>query len=226
MDEQVRIEEAITLPVHLSPTLTEYAKAFAKMQKDIKQPLKDANNPFFKSKYVPLENVVASIQEVAPKYGLSFQQLPSVDEHGLVEVYTMTLHESGEYIISPPLKMRPVKNDPQGIGSAITYAKRYQLAAIFGLASDPDDDGNQATFGNANPTSQPKPKIASKSNPKAKVTAKEIAEFEGLIEKLSNGDDSKIEEIRDWALKQGGVSKMEDMPRAVFEQLMIKMKNK
>lgn len=128
-----------------SETLTEFSKAFAKTQQEMKQPLKDANNPFFKSKYVPLENVVEAITESASKNGLSFTQLPSSDEAGNVTVGTLVMHSSGEWIEYDPIKMKPVKNDPQSIGSAITYAKRYALSAIFGITSDQDDDGNEAT---------------------------------------------------------------------------------
>ena len=128
-----------------SETLTEFSKAFAKTQQEMKQPLKDANNPFFKSKYVPLENVVEAITESASKNGLSFTQFPSSDEDGNVTVGTLVMHSSGEWIEYDPIRMKPVKNDPQSIGSAITYAKRYALSAIFGITSDPDDDGNEAT---------------------------------------------------------------------------------
>lgn len=128
-----------------SETLTEFSKAFAKTQQEMKQPLKDANNPFFKSKYVPLENVVEAITESASKNGLSFTQFPSSDEDGNVTVGTLVMHSSGEWIEYDPIIMKPVKNDPQSIGSAITYAKRYALSAIFGITSDPDDDGNEAT---------------------------------------------------------------------------------
>lgn len=128
-----------------SETLTEFSKAFAKTQQEMKQPLKDANNPFFKSKYVPLENVVEAITESASKNGLSFTQFPSSDVDGNVTVGTLVMHSSGEWIEYDPIRMKPVKNDPQSIGSAITYAKRYALSAIFGITSDPDDDGNEAT---------------------------------------------------------------------------------
>ena len=134
-----------------SESIIELSKAFAKTQKEMKQPLKDANNPFFKSKYVPLENVVEAITESASKNGLSFTQFPSSDEAGNVTVGTLVMHESGEY---DPIKMKPVKNDPQSIGSAITYAKRYALSAIFGITSDQDDDGNEATQAKKQPAKQ------------------------------------------------------------------------
>lgn len=127
-----------------SESISELAKAFAKTQQELKQPLKDAANPFFKSTYVPLENVTESITETATKNGLAFSQEPSFDD-GMVTVTTLVMHSSGEWIEYAPLKMKPVKNDPQAFGSAITYAKRYALSAIFGITSDKDDDGNEAT---------------------------------------------------------------------------------
>lgn len=127
-----------------SESISELAKAFAKTQQELKQPLKDAENPFFKSTYVPLENVTESITETATKNGLAFSQEPSFDD-GMVTVTTLVMHSSGEWIEYEPLKMKPVKNDPQAFGSAITYAKRYALSAIFGITSDKDDDGNEAT---------------------------------------------------------------------------------
>lgn len=127
-----------------SESISELTKAFAKTQQEMKQPLKDAQNPFFKSTYVPLENVTESITETATKNGLAFSQEPSFDD-GMVAVTTLVMHSSGEWIEYAPLKMKPVKNDPQAFGSAITYAKRYALSAIFGITSDKDDDGNEAT---------------------------------------------------------------------------------
>ena len=120
-------------------------KALSEFKKDFKQPLKDADNPFFKSKYVPLESIVQAIDNEAPAHGLGYFQEATTNEHGEVGVKTTVIHSSGEYIESDILYMKPDKNTPQGIGSAITYAKRYGLSAMFGGASDVDDDGNEAS---------------------------------------------------------------------------------
>lgn len=128
-----------------SETITEYAKAFIKAQKEVKQPLKDKDNPFFKSKYVPLESVADTIVAAFGSNGLAYSQDPQVDENGNIAVTTLVMHESGEWIEYGPTTLKPVKNDPQAAGSAITYARRYALSAIFGITSDEDDDGNNAT---------------------------------------------------------------------------------
>ena len=164
-----------------SETIAELSKAFVKTQKELKQPLKDANNPYFKSKYVPLENVVESITKSASKNGLAFSQFPSQDENGMTTVGTVVMHESGEWIEYDPIKIKPVKNDPQAVGSAITYAKRYALSAIFGITSDQDDDGNEATQPAKSKQSQP----AKKQAPKAKKGAKSD-EANALFAKLKN----------------------------------------
>lgn len=126
-----------------SDSISELAKAFAKTQQELKQPLKNAENPFFNSTYVPLENVAQSITDVATKNGLSYSQEPTVID-GVVSVTTLVMHSSGEWIEYEPLRLKPNKNNIQGCGSAITYAKRYALSAIFGITSDKDDDGNGA----------------------------------------------------------------------------------
>lgn len=130
--------------VQKSETIINLSKAMAEFQKNLKQPLKDANNPFFKSQYVPLENVVESITTAAGPLGLSFTQYATSNEQGNVEVGTVVMHSSGEWIEYPPVVMKPEQQKPQAIGSAITYAKRYALSAIFGITSDKDDDGNEA----------------------------------------------------------------------------------
>lgn len=131
-----------------SDSIVEISKALAKFQSEVKQPLKDADNPFFKSKYVPLESVVESITDIAPNHGLSFVQWALNDENGRVGVATMVMHETGEFIEFDPVFMNAEKNTPQGAGSLITYLKRYSLSAVFGITSDQDDDGNESSGNN------------------------------------------------------------------------------
>lgn len=127
-----------------SETIGELAKALSAFQAEVKQPVKDKVNPFFKSKYVDLGSVVESITNVAGKHGLSFIQYP-INQETKVGVVTIMLHSSGEYIESEPVFATPVKQDAQATGSVITYLKRYSLSAMFGITSDEDDDGNLAS---------------------------------------------------------------------------------
>lgn len=134
-----------------SETQSEILKALAHFHKNIIQPKKDANNPFFNTKYVPLENVTEVIDKVAPEYGLAYAQeaLTNADK-GMVGVTTLLTHESGEWIEFEPLFLKADKQTAQGYGSAITYARRYALSSAFGIASETDDDGNETTTQTAN----------------------------------------------------------------------------
>lgn len=161
-----------------SESITELNKALANFHKEVKQPMKDANNPFFKSKYVPLENVVETIDDVAPKHGLTYSQYPVTTENGLVGISTVLLHESGEYIEFPPATTKPDKNTAQGVGSALTYMRRYSLSAVFGITSDQDDDGNEAS-GKSNKNKQTQPQKASSQT--IGTLKKEVMDFTNLI---------------------------------------------
>lgn len=127
--------------MQFSEQTNELFKALASFQKEVKQPKKDANNPFFKSKYVPLENVVEVIHETASKHGLSEMAYPAQEENA-VGVGIIITHSSGQYVKFPPVLLKPDKNTPQGVGAAITYARRYALSSAFGIASETDDDAN------------------------------------------------------------------------------------
>lgn len=138
-----------------SESIVKIASALAQFNGEVSKISKDAANPFHKNKYSTLDNIVDGVRPVLTKYGLSIMQIPSNDEHGNVIMKTLLLHESGEFLESEPLKMKPSKNDPQGIGSCITYARRYQISAFLSLNTGEDDDGNAAS-GQA-PPDQKKP---------------------------------------------------------------------
>jgi len=122
-----------------SESIKELASALCKTQLLLENATKSADNPFFKSKYADLSEVLSCVKAAAMDKGLSFTQMPSYND-GVVSVETMIMHESGEWISSVCSSPAP-KLDPQGIGIAITYLRRYSLSAVFGLAQE-DDDGN------------------------------------------------------------------------------------
>ena len=129
-----------------SESINELAAALAKAQSEMKGAVKDSNNPFFKSKYADLSSVWDACRAPLTKNGISVVQMPSAAED-VITVDTTLLHSSGQWI-SSSLYARPSKNDPQGIGSCITYLRRYSLSAMVGIAPE-DDDGNAAS-GNSN----------------------------------------------------------------------------
>jgi hypothetical protein len=127
--------------MNMSESIKELSSALAKAQAEMANPKKNSSNPFFKSKYADLSEVINVSKPVLASHGLSILQLPGYQD-GLVSVETVITHESGEYI-SSIMSLPPVKGDPQAVGSAVTYARRYALAAICGIAQE-DDDGNEA----------------------------------------------------------------------------------
>ncbi len=119
------------------------AAALAKAQALIKPAIKDATNPHFKSKFADLASVWEAIRVPLATNGLAVSQLPTVDGNK-VTVTTLLLHASGQWIRSD-LTMVVAQNTPQGIGSCITYARRYALSAVVGVVAELDDDGNGAS---------------------------------------------------------------------------------
>lgn len=139
--------------VRRSPTIGALAGALAKAQGEMKNPPKDSINPHFKSKYADLATVRDVVIPVLSKHNLSVVQLPC-DVDGLPALTTILMHTSGEYIETTALT-RPGKMDPQGVGSALTYCRRYGLQSIAGVAADDDDDGNVASRPAERPQSVP-----------------------------------------------------------------------
>ena len=128
----------------MSPTIGKLAGALAKAQAKITGATKDSENPFFKSKYADLAAVLDAARGPLSENGLAVIQTTAYDNTGICMITTLA-HESGEWIRGK-LWLRPTKADPQGMGSAITYARRYAYAAIVGIAQV-DDDGNAASAG-------------------------------------------------------------------------------
>jgi hypothetical protein len=125
-----------------SDSIKELATALAKAQGELMGAKKDTANPFFKSKYADLASIVEALKACFPKYGLAYVQTICTSEDG-VGVETILMHASGEWIKGEPFFLPVNKADAQGFGSCATYARRYSLAAIAGVAPE-DDDGNAA----------------------------------------------------------------------------------
>jgi hypothetical protein len=131
--------------LNMSPTIGELAKALSKAQSVLEGSLKDAKNPFFKSSYSTLSSVWDACRTPLSDNGLSVVQTSAFlpDHPDMVCIETMLCHSSGEWV-KGTLAVKPVKADPQGVGSAITYLRRYSLQSIVGIAPE-DDDGNAAS---------------------------------------------------------------------------------
>lgn len=131
-----------------SESITKIAAALMKFNREVGTVKRDGTNQITSggvtSKYATLDNIIETIRPAMAEHGLMIIQEPGVEE-GVVTMKTTILHESGEWIKSDTLRMKPQKTDPQGIGSTITYARRYQLGALLNLATEEDDDGNHAS---------------------------------------------------------------------------------
>ena len=137
--------------------MSELAKALHKAQGQIDGAKKDSANPHFKSKYADLTSVWDACREALQKHGLSVVQFGRTSEGGAVLV-TRLLHTSGEFV-EGEIPLLNSKGDMQGLGSALTYARRYGLAAMVGVCPE-DDDANAASEKPAKPAqakAAPKP---------------------------------------------------------------------
>ena len=142
-------------------SITELAGAVAKAQGEFEGVEKSAANPFFKSKYADLASIIESVAPILSKYGLSLVQGIEFDgEHDLLT--SRLMHSSGEWMEST-MRLFLKAGDPQSQGSAVSYARRYQIQALLNLRAV-DDDGNHASG-----KSQPQTTRRAAPNPQPQV---------------------------------------------------------
>ncbi len=140
-----------------SESIKNIALALIKFNGEVSRIAKDAENPYFKSHYATLDALIDATRNILQSHGLSIMQFPLTKDDGSVGVQTLLLHESGEYIESEPLYMKPQKvNDPQNAGSIISYMRRYSYQAILNLNTGEDDDANAVSLMAQNTSSMPK----------------------------------------------------------------------
>lgn len=112
-------------------------------QKEMPDLQRSAINPHFQNRYVPLEELIEKVVPVLNKHNFVLMQMPGIGSEGIPVLHYLLRHASGE-IIEGIMLLMAAKDDPQGQGSAITYARRYSLMAMLGLCADADDDANRA----------------------------------------------------------------------------------
>lgn len=127
----------------MQPTFNKVAAALVKAQKEFGPALKSSTNPHFKSRYADLAACVEAVVDALNNNGIALTQRVSPCDDGVI-VETVFIHESGEIINCGQLHVPAAKQDPQGYGSALTYARRYSLMAACGIAPE-DDDANAAS---------------------------------------------------------------------------------
>lgn len=183
-----------------SEQINELAVALNKAQADFMVAKKDAKNPFFKSKYATLNAVYEAVAEALLKNGLSVIQ-PIVGD----AVETTIIHTSGQFITSSCPIVCAKQNDPQAMGSAITYARRYSLASLLGVMTDEDDDGEKAM-------ARPSPKPTVKDAPKAEKKQEKESETPQCLLTLSKFRE-KMKGIEDGSID---LSKPENQKKIQF----------
>ena len=141
-----------------SESIAKLATALSIVQGKLSHAKKDSANPFFKSKYADLESVWDACRDLLAANGLSVMQFPGEYFEGSMSMTTILAHSSGEWI-SQQMSLPMSKVDAQGAGSALTYMRRYALAAVVGVVQA-DDDANAA--------------VVSKSSSAMKTIAKDI----------------------------------------------------
>jgi hypothetical protein len=162
-----------------SDSIGNLALALAKAQGEMGAAAKDASNPHFRSKYADLSSIMDACREPLSKHGLAVTQLPGRGEDGSVQLTTILMHESGEHLGST-ISSRPAQENPQVVGSILTYLRRYALASVVGVVSD-DDDGEAASA----PARQQKP--APREQPPARFTE--------TVEKVAQTMGAKVETV-------------------------------
>lgn len=164
-----------------SPTIASLAKALVAAQAEFKAVPKDATNPHFRNTYSSLEAITESVRPILNRHKLAVVQggSPISDEAGAVtavSVETMLLHESGEWI-SNAVTMPLDKATPQGVGSAVTYGRRYSLSALLAITTDDDDDGEAASAPRATTPRAANKAAADKVMPFGKSKGKKLGDL-------------------------------------------------
>lgn len=161
-----------------SDYINDLAAALTAAQAEFPSINKESQNPFFRSKYADLATVVKTAAPIITKHGLAVSQFVSVDGGGASLLTTYLLHQSGQYIAHDMPLLLP-KADPQGQGSAITYARRYSYMSVLGLVADEDDDAQRASNKPAEAYSKPKATLIHPDKLKALKEALRAAELVG-----------------------------------------------
>jgi hypothetical protein len=156
--------------------------AFVKAQKAFGPALKTSTNPHFKSKYADLAACVEAVIDALNDNGIALVQQSHHCEDGVI-VETLFIHESGEVISGGKFHVVASKQDPQGYGSAMTYARRYSLQAACGIAPE-DDDGNRSVA--------PPPTVQKPTKPVAEPLKRELRTKEELLKIINEASSPEI----------------------------------
>lgn len=196
-----------------SENINELAGALAKAQGKIVSAKKDKKNPFFKSTYADLSSVWDACRAVLSENGLAVIQTIHTPENKQMELVTTLAHSSGQWIKSH-MPIITTKSDPQSLGSALTYYRRYALSALVGVAaSDEDDDGNIASD-----------RTEVKKYEKNQISTQQLNELNKL---LSDCGDKYRSQVLSFIKKQPiGAETLNDLPLSEYSRVKTAAVNK
>jgi hypothetical protein len=217
------MEPTITPAFSFGAGQTELFKALVAAQKELKPAIKDSTNTHFNSKYADLAACFEAGLPILNKHGLCLIQIPTGDGDN-IGVTTILGHTSGQYI-SGALQMHNPDSNPQKMGSAITYFRRYGFGAIIGLATEYDDDGNEASkpsqvYQKSAPAT-PGPYTAKpQQNPKALLSEAQVKRLYAIAK------ENKWTEVqvKGYILDQFGKKSMSEVVRSEADELEAAMK--
>lgn len=199
--EKIGLDENVLQVSRDQEKLAKLWAAYSKFLGEVEHPKQTKINPFLKNKYADLGSVLNEINPVASSHGLSIMQTPFVGE-GYVAVTTILSHEDGAFIVFPALKLKTAKLEAQVVGSQITYARRYALSAICGVASEDDDDGESTSTDNRQKKPQVKPELKKLHDDITELAKKMAAEkkrekaieligYKGVVTKIKTEEEAK-----------------------------------
>ena len=213
------------------------AAAMVKAQREFGPALKTSTNPHFRSKYADLSACVEAVIDALNNNGIYLMQLTEEHESG-VKVSTVFIHESGEQMSGGSLFMPAAKADPQGFGSALTYARRYSLMTACGIAPE-DDDANSAKAPPPKPVAKEMPKAVPKqevsgsvANPWGiKVTVAEGASNEDWAAAVAEGTSFALEMAQNvddvnsiYKVNKDIFAKLDSVDKVTYSTLLAKFK--
>ena len=203
-----------------SESITELTKALVKFQAALKPAVRDKTNPYLKSRYADLSGVWEVCRALLQENRLAVVQVSGIDAGGTY-LETLLAHESGEWI-SGRYPLKPVKpDDPQALGSALTYARRYSLAAVLGIVTE-DDDAESAMA--RRPALNPKPasKLAPSKAPAAPVKIPATKEQLNQLDALKKSGQNLKTRVDGYQWK---VAKLSDLSFDQADRLIQDFKN-
>lgn len=220
------MENVVThLTIKTSPQINEIVAALAKAQGEMKPAVFNRVNPHFRNRYADFTSCMDAVREPLSKNGLAISQMPSTTADGKFVLVTLLAHGSGQWMAGE-FPLISAKQDSQGIGSAMTYAKRYSLCGMLGIVADEevdaDDDDGEAAAGRGQPARQA-PQPAAQTAPAAKLGKAEVVALTNLIQNL---DEESNKSFLEWINKSFNAKSIQDIPQNCFEKCMVSLNTK